>query len=251
MPEPESDGRGRLLKRGAKLANTIAQDIVRRIQEEDLAPGTQLPSEAQMVADYGVGRASLREALRILEFHGLISIRSGPGGGPVVGGVNTEDFGRMSTLYFQAGRMTFRELMEARLILEPVLARMAAERRDPELLDQLLEAGAHRGSSPRDDGVYLESSRDFHRLLAQMAGNSILYLFSHSLQDILHDRVRSMLFPVSRRREVFDAHAAIAQAVADGDPGRAEEFMREHMTQYAKYVKRRYPALWNEVVDWR
>jgi DNA-binding FadR family transcriptional regulator len=204
-----------------------------------------------MLAEYGVGRASLREALRILEFHGLISIRSGAGGGPVVGGVHTEDFGRMATLYFQAGSMTFRELIEARLILEPVMARLAAERRDPELLDQLLEAGAHRKSPPGDDDVYLYSSRDFHRLVAQMAGNSILYLFGYSLHTIFQDRVRGMLFPVSRRGEVFAAHAAIAQAIADGEPARAEELMREHMARYARYAKRRYPALWDEVVDWR
>jgi GntR family transcriptional regulator, transcriptional repressor for pyruvate dehydrogenase complex len=169
----------------------------------------------------------------------------------VVGGVNTEDFGRMATLYFQAGSMTFRELIEARLILEPVMARMAAQRRDPELLKQLLEAGAHRKAAPGDDDVYLYSSRDFHRIVAEMAGNSILYLFGYSLHTIFQDRVRGLLFPVSRRGEVFSAHAAIAQAIADGDADRAEKLMREHMEQYARYAKRRHPALWDEVVDWR
>ena len=64
-----------------------------------------------MIEEYGVGRAFVREALRILEVQGLISIKAGPGGGPVVAEVSTRDFGRMSTLYFQVGGMTFRELI--------------------------------------------------------------------------------------------------------------------------------------------
>ncbi len=242
----------RPLRRGAKVSEAVARDILRRIRDEQLKPGMQLPSEAEMLADYGVGRASLREALRILEVHGLISIRAGPGGGPVVAGVHTEDFGRMATLYFQVGGMTFRELIEARLILEPVAARLAAERNDPELLAQLMEAaGVQRGAVVADDVTYLRTSRDFHRLIAQMAGNRILHLFSLSLEDIFHDRVSGMLFPVSRRGEVVAAHRAIANAISRGQAAHAEKLMRDHMSEYAEYVKRRYPALWDEVVDWR
>jgi GntR family transcriptional repressor for pyruvate dehydrogenase complex len=242
----------RPLRRGSKVSETVARDIVRRIGAAQLPPGTQLPAEAQMLADYGVGRASLREALRILEVHGLISIKPGPRGGPVVAGAHTRDFGRMSTLYFQVGGMTFRELIEARLILEPVMARLAAERRDPDLLEKLMSAGTHAETDGvTDDDVYLQTSSDFHRLVAEMAGNSILYLFSHSLEDIFHDRVSGMLFPVSRRGEVVSAHSAIANAIARGQASHAEKLMRDHMTEYANYVKRRHPALWDEVVDWR
>jgi len=249
MTEDQLD---RPLRRAEKVAEVVARDIVRRVGDQGLAPGTQLPGEAEMLAEYGVGRASLREALRILEVHGLIWIRPGPGGGPVIAGVHTEDFGRMSTLYFQVGRMTFRELIEARLILEPVMARLAAERRDTELLPQLLAAaGIQEPSVVSDDGLYLRTSRDFHRLVAQMAGNEILYLFSHSLEDIFHDRVRSMLFPVDRRTAVVDAHAAIANAIARGQAAHAERLMRDHMIEYAEYVRRGHPALWDEVVDWR
>ena len=67
------------IRRNEKIAEAVARDIVRRIAAGKLPPGAQLPSEAQMAVDYGVGRASLREALRILEIHGLISIKPGPG----------------------------------------------------------------------------------------------------------------------------------------------------------------------------
>ena len=117
------------MKRGSKIAEAVAREILTRICKGGLAPGSQLPGEAQMLADYHVGRGSLREALRILEVHGIIKIKAGPGGGPVVVGTTTNDFGRMATMFFQAGGMTFREVIDARLVLEPLMARLAAERR--------------------------------------------------------------------------------------------------------------------------
>jgi DNA-binding FadR family transcriptional regulator len=239
----------RPLLRIAKVAEAIAHDIVRKIAAENAQPGTQLPSEPQMVADYGVSRASLREALRVLEIHGLITIKPGAGGGPVVAGVDPAYFGRMATLYFQVGGMTFNELIEARLVIEPVMARLAAERRDPLLLEELIAAGSATQSP--DDETYLRSSKDFHRLIAAMAGNRVLSLYCLALEDIFHDRVTGMLFPPKRRGAVAEAHKAIAEAIARGDATGAEALMREHMELYATYVRRRHPTLIDEVVDWR
>jgi len=228
------------------LAETLAKDILTRICDEGLAPGIQLPSEVQMQADYGVGRGSLREALRILEVHGIIRLKAGIGGGPIVEGATTQDFGRMSTVFFQAGGMTFREIIDSRLVLEPMLARLAAERRDPALVGELLGAR----TSTEDDQIYLRTSANFHRQVAAMAGNRILSLISHSIEDIFHERVVGMLFPPERRDDVVKAHDAIAEAIAAGDGDRAERLMRDHMVEYARYVETRHPALMDEMVVW-
>ena len=98
----------RPIKRGAKVAEALAQEIVHEIVSRKLRPGTLLSSEAQMLEDYGVGRGSLREALRILEVHGLITMKPGRNGGPMVIEVRTRDYGRMSTLFFHLGGVTFR-----------------------------------------------------------------------------------------------------------------------------------------------
>ena len=234
------------LKRGTKIAEAIAQDILTRICESGLETGSQLPSEPQMLADYGVGRGSLREALRILEIHGIIKIKSGPGGGPVVTGATTKDFGRMATLFFQASGITFRELMDARLVLEPAIARLAAQRTQKDKREELLEAQ----TSTESDEAYLKTSADFHRQIASMSGNRILDLISHAIEDIFHERVVGMLFPPERRGDVVAAHDAIARAIADGDADTAEQAMRDHMAEYARFVEARYPALVDEVVAW-
>lgn len=88
-------------RRAEKVSVTVAKEIVHDIARQRLAPGSVLESEGAMLRRYRVARASLREALRILEIHGLIRIKPGPGGGPVVAGVDSGDFGRMATLFFQ------------------------------------------------------------------------------------------------------------------------------------------------------
>ena len=257
-PRSEGDGAGTLsgptrpLRRGEKLYETVAREIVRRIRAEKLQPGSLLPSEAVMLKEYGVGRASLREALRVLEVNGLITVKPGPGGGPVVASVESREFGRMASLYFQMGGMTFRELMEARLVVEPMMARLASERRDPALVAELQEAVTTAGSVRlSDDVAYLSTSADFHAVVARMSGNRILDLVGGALLEIFYDRVGGMLFPVSRRGAVCNAHASIAEAISVGNAELAETLMREHMVEYVEYAKRRHPALLDEVVDWR
>lgn len=201
-----------------------------------------------MLEEYRVGRGSLREALRILEVHGLISIKPGPRGGPTVDQVHTENFGRMATLYFQMDGVTFADLIDARVIMEPTLAALAAQRRDPQLVSELTR---FTGTARIDDDEYARDADDFHRVVAAMSGNPVMTLFGQSLTDILRDRLTPPLFPKSRRAGVVSVHCAIAKAVADGDAASAEQLMREHMTEYAAYVRRRHPGLMREVVDWR
>jgi GntR family transcriptional regulator, transcriptional repressor for pyruvate dehydrogenase complex len=230
------------------VSEAIARDIVRRIGAEELTPGTQLPPEAKMLEEYRVGRGSLREALRILEVHGLISIKPGPRGGPTVDQVHTENFGRMATLYFQMDGITFADLVDARVVMEPTLAALAAQRHDPQLAAEL---SRFTGSTRTDDEEYAREADDFHRLVAAMSGNPVITLFGQSLTDILRDRLSPPLFPKSRRVAVLGVHTAIAEAVTSGDVASAEQLMREHMTEYAAYARRRHPGLMREVVDWR
>jgi DNA-binding FadR family transcriptional regulator len=249
LPLPATGGRRR---RGEKVYEAVARDIVRRIAANRVPPGAVLPSEAQMLEDYDVGRGSLREALRVLEVHGLIAIKPGPGGGPVVAGVSSRDFGRMATLYFQVAGATYRELTEARLVVEPMMARLAAQRRDDAKLRELEAVIARsRGAELHADAAYVAAATDFHGVVAGISGNRILDLMGRSLKDLFTDRIHGTLFPVEDREHIFDVHAAIARAILRGDATRSERLMREHMEDLADSVQKRHPGLMDEVVDWR
>ena len=116
-------------RRTEKLSEVLAREIVRDLR--DLQPATMLPPEAVMLEKYRVGRASLREALRLLEVQGLIVIRPGPGGGPMVAQADSVHYGRTSSLYYHMLGATYHDVVAARAVIEPALARVVAEKQDP------------------------------------------------------------------------------------------------------------------------
>lgn len=234
------------VKRQSKVAEDVAGEVLNKICSGEYPIGSMLPPEAQMLTEYGIGRASLRESLRILEVHGVIRIKAGPGGGPVVQKVGTNAFASMAKIFFQVDGMTYREVVDARLILEPFFARMAAIKRDPEYIETLLASSIDLG----DDKRYLSSAHDFHRLIGSMSSNRMLNLFAHALADIFHERVAGMLYPPEKRGDVVAEHRAIAEAIQAGDADLAERLMREHMEEYSDYVAVRYPALLDEKICW-
>lgn len=244
-PVPVS--RSSFRRRTEKVSEVIARDIVRDMR--GLPPMSMLPSEAAMLEKYHVGRASLREALRILEVQGLIIIRVGPGGGPMVAQVDSRDFARMSTLYLHMLDATYGEVLEARLIMEPVVARLAAERQDSETVRQLEAFLAL--PEPEDEAEYIVQSGQFHKLLSGLSGNRVLDLIGKSLDDIFVDRVEGMIFSPEDRAEILNDHRAIARAIVNGNANRAEKLMEAHTHEFLNAALHRHPGLTNEIVHWR
>src|SRR6202022_1072647 len=99
----------------------------------------RLKGEAVMLDHYGVSRESLREGLRLLESQGLISIRRGPGGGPIVGRVDPANFGRVSTLFYHLAGGTYEELFESWIVAEGMLADRAARNEDRRLVRESMD----------------------------------------------------------------------------------------------------------------
>jgi len=224
-----------------------ARDIV----EQGLSAGASLPSEGPMIELYGVARGTLREALRILENNGLVRVRPGRGGGPIVGSVDPYNFGRTMTLFLQMGRTRFWELVEARVIMEPMMARLAATRREEERLDELAKSMQdHKSLEAHDQARYLSVVQNFHGVVAGMSGNGVLDLFGRALKEVYTERVIAAERPPARWAEVRREHEAVAQAIFDGDGERAEELMRAHMVELAAGFERDYAALSKEIIGW-
>lgn len=237
-----------LRRRPDKVSDGVARDIVADLV--DKPPMTKLPGEAAMVEKYQVGRASIREALRILEVHGLITLRPGPGGGPTVVPFDPIHFARSSSLYLHMTKATYREVLEARLIFEPVMARLTAERNDPEVVALLQEYVALK--EPEDEAEYIQQTGGFHALLSSLSGNRVLDLQGGALRALYEDRVEGgMTFPAEMRNDILRDHQRIANAVISGNANRAEKLMRTHMEQYLFHAAERNPGVLDEVVGWR
>lgn len=238
-------------RRRTKVATAVAREILGDIVDRGLQPGARLPSETEMAESLGVARASLREGLRILEVHGLITIKPGPGGGPVVAAITSDDLGQTLTFFLQASGTTFREVMGARLVLEPLMARLAAERGDPAVRAALQEAIERAGgATDGDDHRYLDIATEFHDIVSGASGNGVLDLLTRSLKDVYVARVRGLVYEPGERARILEAHEEVAEAIISGDGGRAEELMREHMEEFVDRFEERFGSYMDERIDW-
>lgn len=237
--------------RNVKLAQQVASDIAEEIFRRHLAPGVKLASEKAMLEQFSVSRGTLREALRILEVQGLILVKAGPVGGVVVADMTAEDFQRTSSLHYKAAGATVKELWEARLEVEPALARLAAERSGSEYrmdLNGLLESA--RRSNLEDDDAFLRIGSDFHRIIARASCNRILDLTARSFGEMTAYLNSAAVFPDEDRAKVHRDHMAIARAILAGNANRAEKLMREHMRDMLRSHAERFAGSLNVVLPY-
>ena len=245
-------------RRTEKVSEVIAREIVR--DSRGLEPGTMLPREAKLLERYQVGRASLREALRLLEVQGLIVIRPGPGGGPMIAQADSEHFGRMASLYFHMCGATYLDTLDARLIIEPVVVGIIAERQDPDHLQVLREylesseAASAAGPQSAPAEIFTEAQEEraleFHAMLMGMARNPVVTLMAQSLQSLLAAPRPGSTHEFENLEEVTVVHDQIARAIVDGDREQAERLMRDHMAHFVKHAVEIDPEYLDQVVSW-
>jgi GntR family transcriptional regulator, transcriptional repressor for pyruvate dehydrogenase complex len=238
-------------RRRAKISQIVAAEIVRYVVEERLQEGDRLPTEAEMLNQFGVGRGSLREALRLLEAYGLISIRQGQNGGPVLATLRAEDVARTLSFYFHLTGATYAELIEARMIIEPVMARLAAERQHPEHMAQLRATTEREQAASLDDPEYLACADEFHYMVSGMSGNRVLDLLGRALRTMFQERVRhGSLLPTESRQQNRKVHRQIADAIQAGNGGRAERLMARHLGDLAGELDDQLPHYSGDRITW-
>ena len=233
--------------RTVKASERVAQEIVRDIVRRGLETGDHLPLEAAMVEEYGVSRTSLREALRLLEVQGLISLKPGPGGGPVVGTVEPSHLARTAALYFHLSAAKYADVMAAQVLMESTCARLAARNPDrEELMAPWLDQ-----SFPEDTPTFRDITTGFHGAVYDAAGNPVLSLLTQAVSHIVTQHVVRTMDPVELRAPIVDEHAELAKVIASGDAVHAEAMMAEHFETQHAYLRKRSPARIEENIQWR
>src|SRR3982751_2512088 len=198
--------------RASKVSHMVAAAIVEDIVTQGLEPGDRLPAEAAMLERFKVGRASIREGLRLLETYGVISIRPGQHGGPVVAELDASDLGRTLSLFLRLKGATYRDVIQARLVIEPVMARLAAERQHPEQIAKLKQVVEREKTASIDE--YLPHANEFHYTVNGASGNPVLDLLGQSLRTLYTERLTGRgLFPKEARPRVRSVHETIAEAI--------------------------------------
>jgi len=239
--------------RPLKTSETVARDIVHHVVAAGLREGDSLPAEARMLEQYGVSRESLREGLRLLEAQGLITIRRGPGGGPVVGAVDPANLGRTSTLYYHLVGATYGELFDAWEVAEGYLAERAARNPDRERVRSLLVPYLSGGDGHFEQvEAFVQHHTDFHKVVGSLAGNRVMQLSLMAIgMTVTHHLVVN-----DDPRNVVDLiehdHKVIAEAVIAGKPIKARDEMRAHLRLVAEFYERTLGGeLLDQLIEWR
>lgn len=216
--------------RRRKLYEEVALRIEQMLTEGRFTPGDQLPSERELMEEFGVGRSAVREALLTLQRMGLVAVSSGerarvlsPSPGAIVG----ELAGAARLLLAQPGGVE--RFQQARALFEIGIARLAAQIATDDDLARLAEALEANRASMDDHARFQRTDVAFHFALAQVPNNSIFTSLHEALVAWLTEqRAISGLAP-GAAEDAYAAHARIYRAVAAHDPIAAETAMHEHL----------------------
>jgi GntR family transcriptional repressor for pyruvate dehydrogenase complex len=215
-----------------RLSATVAESVLTSIRDQNLTPGTKLPAEHQLMTMLQVGRSTVREALNGLAIAGVVTIRHGQGYY-----VAEQSSPPPEALAFALRVGVTQDLMEARMLIEPELAGMAASRATQDDLDDIARvlADSHavlaRGGSGERLGI------SFHQAVFDAAHNQILSGFVHTYAAKVRDST-----PKGRGREPavdlgeYSHHVRIAEAIRAHDADIARACMRDHLDEvHVKY----------------
>lgn len=236
--------------RPMKTAMLVAQRIVADINERGNVIGDRLPPERVMLEKYDVGRGTLRESLRFLELQGVITLKPGPGGGPVVVQPDATALATSLTLLLQFANAPFRTIAEARLGLEPMMSRLAAERMSEDNLLSLKESVENMQEHLGNQSVFLEENKRFHDVIAHGSGNAMFGYLVDALLGILDGSAIGIDYPERRRAAVHQAHLQIYKAIEGHDARAAADAMHDHIEQYVRYAEKKFPDVLKAPIVW-
>ena len=219
----------------------IADVLRTRIVDGELPDGSLLPKQDELINEFQVSRPSFREALRILENEGLISVRRGNVGGAQVHAPTPENAARTLGLVLQARQVALDDLADALAVIEPACAAhcaMAPERHEV-VVPQLRELNRRARAVELDDFVgAARVAAEFHDAIITGCGNATLMIVVGALERLwsLHERAWADFSRATGgeptpglRDSVLEAHEAITDAIAAGDPARAHELAAAHL----------------------
>ncbi|TXS46742.1 FadR family transcriptional regulator [Streptomyces sp. uw30] len=212
-----------------RLYEQVLDRLRTYVAEGGLGAGDRLPTERDLAQRLGVSRASVKQAIVVLEVQGLVEVRHGGGMYLVRDSLDLEPVERMVER-----RRRLPDVLEAREALETKLAELAAERRTDEDLAAMRSALAHMAKEIGDDGHGVEGDRLFHAAVTAAAHSSILAEFMRSIADqIAESRTESLRQPHRPARSLAQ-HQAILDAIAAARPAQAAAAMRRHVRTVAK-----------------
>src|SRR4030095_3454479 len=214
--------------KSTRIYEEIVRQVKQLIAEGRLKTGDRLPPERELAEKFVVSRTSVREALRALESLGLIEIR--PGEGTFVRQVSVDALVGPLALMMASQREAIGELFEARRVLEPAIAALAASRATPDEvqeMERILESQARGGRGGGATGLAEDAA--FHTAIGAAARNHAITRIVHAIMDLLTQSREESLNTPGRPTRSHQDHRRILQAIAKRNPSAARQAMLDHL----------------------
>ncbi len=224
-----------------KRTDEIADAIKRTIIEHGLQPGDRLPQERELMDQFAASKGTIREALKALEVQGLITIRTGPGGGAFIATMSESRAMSLLSNYLFAKTPTISDIYALRKTLEPLVAVSAMPNIDEagyKRLNDIISIYDHEPADAQERWDQRMAELDFHGVVAEYSDNALLAFICRFLQRLLKDLAicRDIYVqpkPVARQEGIEYQHQLIA-AMRGGDGAAVQRIMAEHMAYAEK-----------------
>ncbi len=231
-----------------KAAETVADELRRQIVTGRLKPGDKLHPENVLQIEFAISRPTMREALRLLESEGLITISRGKHGGARVIAVDLGTAASQVGVYLQIMGTTLQDVWLARTIIEPPAAGLLAASRSPAAFAELeANISAAREASQTDLIHYADLTAEFSMLITRHCGNKTIHLLASLIYDIIrrqHEHVTERTMAktsVDRlRQENIRSREMALELMRRGTPAAAESFWRAHLEHMRDLVLAAY-----------
>jgi DNA-binding FadR family transcriptional regulator len=221
---------------GQSLSRYVSDDLKARIGGGEFQPGSKLPGEKELMAQYGVGRNTVREAVQGLVAMKMLDVRPRLGA-TVLSTAPEQALPRHQLISLMSSELT-EDLYEMRLVLETEAAALCARRASAEALDEIRRWHLVYAGEIESGVAPWKTDLEFHDAIARGSGNSVLPLMLGAAADLLaQDRAAAALLR-SEVRTAFAQHSLVLEAIEAGDPDLAREHMAVHIRTASEYVKR-------------
>lgn len=214
----------------------VAQSLLSYLLSGQLRPGDRIPSERSLVETLGVGRGAVREALKSLTLLGLLEVRQGDG--TYLSSTNSSLLPQIVEWGIMLGEQHILDLVEARQEIEISLAGLAAARRTDSDADRIAAALRAMRDSVGDRERYIEADVNFHIVVADISGNSVLAGVLNNIRTLLRVWTTRVVVDKDSIRDSLALHPPICAAIRKGDPVAARAAMTRHMERAAARLRK-------------
>lgn len=216
------------VKKPRKLPEQIADKLREMIIQEEMKTGAKLPAEAELMARFGVSRSTVREAVRILQTERIVDIRQGQGTFLcAMPGLADDPLG----LRFADQQELIAQLLETRLLVEPNVAALAAQRRQDAHIQRM------KALLDRMDNAYLHGENytpydaEFHSVIAQCTGNDVMMRLLPTIHESIRAGYRHTRLVEGSYQRASQCHLEMYRAIVERDGARARLAAQRHMVQ--------------------